>query len=326
MLHTYLTTSWGLGYPIIGAPMAFVGRGRLARSVSGVGGLGMIGIGSTESVDFLMQEVAVARGSNEMRFGIGMHAWAMEKRPDLLEAAIEARPFLISLSFGSPAPYVERIHRHGILLATQVNSRAEAIQAEQDGIDLIVAQGAEAGGHVSGQVSMLPLLQAVLDAVRVPVLAAGGIASPRGVAAALAAGAAGVWVGTALLASPECENTEQARERVVQARETDTILTRAFDVAQGLAWPPQYPGRALRNRFTDQWHDHITTLPQDDKARQQLKQAIADKNYDLAYIYAGQAVGLITGQHPAGEVVRSLGEGAERLLRERCALLFEEEN
>lgn len=322
MLHTYLTTSWGLRYPIIGAPMAFVGRGRLARAVSEAGGLGMIGIGSTEAVEFLMQEVAVARGSDQMRFGIGMHAWAMEKRPDLLEAAIEAQPFLISLSFGSPAPYVERIHRHDILLATQVNSRAEAIQAERDGIDLIVAQGAEAGGHVSGQVSTLPLLQAVLDAVRVPVLAAGGIASPRGVAAALAAGAEGVWVGTALLASPECENTEQARVRIVQARETDTILTRAFDVAQGLAWPPQYPGRALRNRFTAQWHDHIDTLPQASEARQQLKQAIADKNYDLAYIYAGQSVGLITSQYPAAEVVRSLGEGAERLLRERCALLL----
>ncbi len=98
-----------------------------------------------------------------------------------------------------------------------------------------MVQGTEAGGHVTGQVSALPLLQAVLDAVQVPVLAAGGIASPRGVAAALAAGAEGVWVGSALLASPECENTEQVRARIVQAQETDTILTRAFDVAQGLA-------------------------------------------------------------------------------------------
>ena len=175
--------------------------------------------------------------------GSGCDAWAIQRRPDLLDAAIEARPFLISLSFGSPAPYVERLHQHGILLATQVNTGAEAIQAVRDGVDLIVAQGTEAGGHVTGQVSTLPLLQAVLDVVQVPVLAAGGIASPRGVAAALAAGAEGVWVGTTLLASPECENTEDARMRILQAQETDTVLTRAFDVAQGLAWPPQYPGR-----------------------------------------------------------------------------------
>lgn len=323
MLHTYLTTTWRLRYPIIGAPMAYVGRGRLAHAVSHAGGLGMFGIGSTESVAFLAQEAAVARGNDRARFGIGMHAWAIEKRPDLLDAAIEANPFLISLSFGSAASYVKRLHQHGILLATQVNSRAEAMQAERDGVDLIVAQGMEAGGHVTGEVSTLPLLQAVLDAVRVPVLAAGGIASPRGVAAALAAGAEGVWVGTALLASPECENTEQARARLVQAQETETILTRAFDVAQGLAWPPEYPGRALRNHFTDQWHSRIDALPQEAEARQQLAEAIASKNYDLAQIYAGEAVGLVTRQQPAGDVIQNLGEGAERLLRDRSALLLE---
>jgi len=303
--------------------MAYVGRGRLAHAVSQAGGLGMIGIGSTESVDFLAREAAIARGTDQLRFGIGMHAWAIEKRPDLLEAAIEANPFLISLSFGSPAPYVEKLHQHGIVLATQVNTRADAMQAARDGVDLIVVQGTEAGGHVTGQVSTLPLLQAVLDAVQVPVLVAGGIASPRGVAAALAAGAEGVWVGTALLASPECENAEQARARIVQAGETDTILTRAFDVAQGLAWPAQYPGRALRNRFTDQWHSQIDALPQANEARQQLAEAIASKNYDLAYIYAGEAVGLVTRQQSAADVIQHLGDGAERLLRDRFAMLLE---
>ncbi len=215
------------------------------------------------------------------------------------------------------------MHQRGILLATQVNTRTEAIQAARDGVDLIVVQGTEAGGHVTGQVSMLPLLQAALEAVQVPVLAAGGIASPRRMAAALAAGAEGVWVGTALLASPECENTEAARERIVQAQETDTILTRAFDVAQGLAWPPQYPGRALRNRFTDECQSHIDALPQAKEARQQLAEAIASKNYDLAYIYAGQAVGLVTRQQSAADVIQHLGEGAERLLRERSSLLLE---
>src|SRR5215472_7984730 len=322
MLHSYLTTSWLLRYPIIGAPMAYVGRGRLARAVSQAGGLGMIGIGSTESVDFLAREAAIARGTDQMRFGIGMHAWAIEKRPDLLDAAIEANPFLISISFGSTAPYVERLHQHGIRLATQVNTRTEAKQAEQDGVDLIVVQGTEAGGHVTGQVSTLPLLQAVLDAVQLPVLVAGGIASPRGVAAALAAGAEGVWIGTVLLASPECENTDQARSLIVQAQETDTILTRAFDVAQGLAWPSQYPGRALRNRFTDQWHSHIDALPQASEACQQLKEAIANKSYDLAYIYAGEAVGLVTQQQTAADVIQHLGEGAEQVLRERSSTLL----
>lgn len=326
MLRTFLTTSWQLRYPVIGAPMAYVGRGRLAHAVSLAGGLGMLGIGSTESVDFLRQEAAIAHGAEHLRFGIGLHGWALDRRPDLLEAAIEARPFLLSISFGSPAPYVERVHRAGILLAAQVHSRVEALQAVQAGVDLLVVQGSEAGGHTGQEVSTLPLLQAVLDAVSVPVVAAGGIASPRGVAAALAAGAEGVWIGTALLASPECEHTAQARERIIQAQETETVLTRAFDIAQRLAWPAQYPGRALRNSFTDRWHAHGEQLFESEEAGQQLKEAIASKNYDLAFIYAGEAVGLVNHQQPAGEVVQQLGEGAERLLRTRLSSLLTRED
>jgi NAD(P)H-dependent flavin oxidoreductase YrpB (nitropropane dioxygenase family) len=125
-------------------------------------------------------------------------------------------------------------------------------------------------------------LQTVLEAVEVPVIAAGGIASARGVAAALAAGAEGVWVGTCLLASPECENSEQARSRLVQAQETDTTVTRVFDVAQGLSWPARYPGRALRNRFTEQWDAQIGALSQATDARQQLAEAVASENYDFS--------------------------------------------
>ena len=189
MLHTYLTTSWHLRYPIIGAPMAGIGRGRLARAVSEAGGLGMIGIGSTESVELIAREAAIARGTDQGRFGIGLMAWAIESRPELLDTAIEASPFLIAISFGSPAPYVEKVRQHGILLATQVHSHAEAVRVAQAGVDLLVTQGVEAGGHHSRQMSTLPLLQSVLDSVQVPILAAGGIASPRGVTAALAAGA-----------------------------------------------------------------------------------------------------------------------------------------
>src|SRR5215472_7854914 len=319
MLHSYLTTSWLLRYPIIGAPMAGIGRGRLARAVSQAGGLGMIGIGSTESVERIVREAAIARGTDQGRFGIGLMAWAIERRPELLDAAIDAAPFLIAISFGAPAPYVERLHQHDILLATQVHSHAEAVRVAQAGADLIVVQGMEAGGHHGRQVSTLPLLQSVLDSVQVPVLAAGGIASPRGVAAALAAGAEGVWVGTCLLASPECENTERARSRLVQAQDTDTILTRAFDVAQGLAWPAYYPGRALRNRFTDQWDHQVDALAQDQGAQKQLAEAIAQQNYDLAPIYAGEAVGMVRRVLPAGEVIRQLGDGAERLLHDRCS-------
>lgn len=314
MLNTTLTTSWHLRYPIIGAPMAGASAGRLAHAVSQAGGLGMIGVGSQTPVEFIAREAAIARGQDQTRFGIGLMAWALEKRPELLDAALQAQPFLISISFGSPVPYVERVHRQGILLATQIHSQAEALEAAQAGVDLVVAQGAEAGGH-TGQVSTLPLLQIVLEAVQTPVVAAGGIASPRGVAAALAAGAQGVWVGTCLLAALESATSEQARERIVQAQETETTLTRVFDLAQGLAWPEQFPGRALRNRFTEAWDARPEEVPAAAQARQALAEAIKQRDYDLAVIYAGQAVGLVTRQQPAGDIIRSLGDGAEHLLR-----------
>lgn len=325
MLHTTLTTSWHLQYPILGAPMAGVGGGRLAHAVSQAGGLGMFGVGSQTPVEFIKREAAFARGEEQGRFGIGLMAWVLETRPELLEAAIQAQPFLISISFGSPAPYVKHLHQQGILVATQVHSRAEALEAAQAGVDLLVAQGTEAGGH-TGQVSTLPLLQLVLEAVETPVVAAGGIASPRGVVAALAAGAQGVWVGTCLLASSESGASESARARLLQAQETETTLTRVFDLAQGFAWPEQFPGRALRNRFTQEWDTHPEKLLADAQARQHLADAIKRRDYEVAVLYAGQAVGLVTQQQPAGDIIRGLGDGAEHLLRTQCQKLLEDDS
>jgi nitronate monooxygenase len=323
MLHTTLTTGWHLRYPIIGAPMAGVSGGRLARSVSEAGGLGMLGVGSQTPIEFITREAAIARGEDQERFGIGLMAWAVERRPELLDAAIRAHPFLISISFGSPAPYVKQLHEQGILVATQVHSRVEALEATAADVDLVVVQGTEAGGH-TGQVSTLPLLQIVLEAVEIPVVAAGGIASPRGVAAALAAGAQGVWVGTVLLAALESETSEAARNHLIQAEETETTLTRVFDLAQGLAWPEQFPGRALRNRFTEEWDAHPEALPADVQARKHLIEAIKERDYEVAFIYAGQAVGLLTQQQPAGTIIRDLGDGAEDMLRGRCQVLLED--
>lgn len=319
MIVTPLTDRLGLTYPVVGAPMAGVGHGRLAAAVSDAGGLGMVGVGSTATADFVTREAEVAAAGGRLRFGIGLMAWSLAERPELLDATLAGRPALVAVSFGDPAAYVERIHDTGALVASQVQDVASARQAERAGVDFVVAQGTDAGGH-TGRVGTLPLLQLVLDAVGVPVLAAGGIATPRGVAAALAAGAAGVWVGTPLIASPESEHDETARRRIVEAVETDTVLTSVFDRALGIGWPAEYAGRALRNRFSDTWHGRDDAI--DEPARRSLRQARTDGDYDTAYIYAGQGVGAVTSVRPAGDVVRELGEGAERLLRERAEQLL----
>lgn len=321
MLHTYLTDDWGLRYPIISAPMAGVAGGRLARAVSEAGGLGMIGVGSRTPTDFIQREAALA-GEDGVRFGVGLMAWAIEERPELLATAIEVQPYLVSISFGSPAPYVDRLHAAGIRVATQVQDRDGALDAAEAGVDLVVAQGTEAGGH-TGQVSTLPLLQIVLDSVTVPVVAAGGIGSARGLAAVLAAGAQGAWIGTAFLASDEAMNGPEARERILAARETETILTHAFDRGQSLAWPERYPGRALRNAFTERWHGHEQELAEHPDEMDQLARAQKERNYDIANIYAGEAIGLVEQERPAGAVVHELGSGAEALLRERSERLLQ---
>lgn len=328
MLHTLLTAAWDLRLPVISAPMAGSAYGRLARAVTAAGGLGMIGVGYGADVATIAAESAVARGDDDARFGIGLMVWALERRPELLDAAIAERPFAISLSFGDPTPLVPRLHDAGIRVATQVNSGAHAARALDAGVDLIVAQGTESGGH-TGQVATLPLLQVVLDVMerrgalgKVLVLAAGGVASARGMAAVLAAGADGAWIGTALLASPEATVNDAARDRILRARETDTALTRAFDVAQGLPWPKEHPGRALVNAFTERWTGHEDELPRHPDAVALYQQGVRQNDYGRAHLYAGQSVGLVERARPVGEILSDVCGGAELILRSRVPNLI----
>ncbi|HEY7144489.1 MAG TPA: nitronate monooxygenase [Streptosporangiaceae bacterium] len=314
MLRTGLTERFSLSVPIVSAPMAGVAGGRLAAAVSAAGGLGMIGVGSTSPAEKILAEAEIARKAGG-RFGIGLMAWALPGVPGQFDATVSAAPDLVSVSFGDYQPWANRLHEAGIAVATQVGDVQSARSAAAHGVDLIVARGAEAGGHGHDRAGTLPLLQAVLDAVDVPVLAAGGIATARGLAAVLAAGAAGAWLGTALMASTEAATSPAARQRLLAADETSTIYTRVFDIAQHIAWPPEYGGRALANEFTRSWAGREEELAADETASTQLAAARERQDYQVAGIYAGQGVGMVTRQRPAGEVVAGLAAGAEELLR-----------
>lgn len=241
-------------------------------------------------------------------------AWALADRPDQFDAAVEAGPALVSVSFGAVEPWVGRLHTLGIPAATQAGDSEEARVAAACGIDVLVARGSEAGGHGRDRVATLPLLQSVLDIVDVPVIAAGGIATGRGLAAVLAAGAAGAWVGTALIACPEAINSPAARARALAASETDTRYTTVFDVAQGIGWPPGYPGRALANDFWRRWSGREDELAANPDAGEQLAAARRTADHDIAYIYAGQGVGLLGQERSAAAVVANLAAEAEVLL------------
>ncbi|RZU33583.1 NAD(P)H-dependent flavin oxidoreductase [Blastococcus saxobsidens] len=317
MIRTALTRLLSLGTPVIGAPMAGVSGGALAAAVSRGGGLGMIGVAGNHSAGFVAEQCAIPAG---LPFGVGLMAWVLDDRPDLLEATIAARPTLVSVSFGDPGPYVAPLHDAGIAVATQVNTVADVQRAVAAGVDLVVAQGSEAGGH-TGHRATLPLLQEVLTLTDLPVVAAGGIATGRGMAAVLAAGAAGVWIGTPLLACPEGLNSPAARARVRAAAGEETVLTRAFDVAQRLAWPARWPGRALVNEFSRAWHGREDALEHDDDASRRVVEARKSDDLEHAPLYAGESVGLVTEERSATDVVRTLTQDAEQALRKVPDLL-----
>jgi nitronate monooxygenase len=322
MLKTPLTERWGLRYPIVNAPMTPAAGGTLARAVSDAGGLGMMGVSETWTAADLELHCRTARTDDPRRkFGIGFIGWALERQPNLLDTAIEQCPHLISISFLDPAPYARKIHANGILLAAQVQSRIDAEVALRAGADVLIAQGTEAGGH-TGDVSTLLILQIVLGLTDGPVLAAGGIATAAGLAAVLAAGAAGAWVGTPFLLAAEADVSDAARARISAADETETILTGLFDDLQHLPWPKRFRGRVLRNEFAARWHGREAEAVDNPALVEAYREAKRTGNFDIAHIPAGQSAGLVTGPVTAAHVIQRLGEGAERLLRRRFAELL----
>jgi nitronate monooxygenase len=325
MLNTELTRasgSWGLRHPLVQAPVVGVAGASLAAAVSAAGGLGMIGVGSATPLDWITKEAAVARQRG--RFGFGLMAWALARRPELLDAALAEQPFAVSISFGEPAPYVVRAHAAGVRVVSQVQNAEYARQAVAAGVDALVVQGTEAGGH-TGSVGTLPLLQIVLpigEAAGIPVIAAGGIASGRGIAGVLAMGAAGVWLGTRFVASAEAQGSEAARQAIVQANEIETVHTHVFDIVQELPWPDPFPGRALRNDFTARWHGREQELRANlPEVRPDFETARGRGDLSQGFTYAGQAVGLIDRVEPAAAIIARLMAEAEATLA-RSASLF----
>lgn len=302
----------GLTAPIVNAPMGGAAGGRLAAAVSRAGGLGMIGMGSSATAAALTAERAHV-AALDRPFGIGLVHWVAAAEPALLDVALQAQPALLAVSFGDDWSWVRRAHDAGVAVAAQVADVDGARRAAGEGADVVVARGADGGGHGEPRMGTLPLLAEVLDAVDVPVLAAGGIASARGLAAVLAAGASGAWLGTVFAVCTEALTPAAARERLLAAPGDATVTTRAFDVALQYPWPVHLPERVLRNDFVDRYDGREDAIEAD--ARAELTAAVSAGDYRRAPINAGQGVGMVRASRPAAEVIADLCAGAERLLR-----------
>jgi nitronate monooxygenase len=218
------------------------------------------------------------------------------------------------LSFGDPRPFAGLVRDAGAKLIVQVTSLDEARQALDVGADVIVAQGLEAGGH-GGRRSTLPFVPSVVDlAGPVPVLAADGIADGRGLAAALVLGAAGALIGTRFIASSEALARAAVKEALVKGHGEDTESTRVHDIATGVPWPQQYPGRAIRNAFGDRWRGREAELAADAGALRRYREAVAADDPDAVPVWAGEDIDLIHEIEPAGAIVATLAADAESAL------------
>jgi nitronate monooxygenase len=302
---TWLTRRLGIDVPLIQAPMARVSDGPMAAAVSAAGALGMVAFGPSATARDVAGQAGVAAEAGRP-YGIGLMAWALERDAAPLDAALETDAALVSVSFGAFEEPVRRVKEAGKVVTTQVGNVDEARRAERAGVDFVVARGREGGGHGRDDLGTLPLLQLVLDAVDVPAVAAGGIATARGVAAVLAAGAVGAWVGTAFLCCRESSFPAASRERLIAAEADATAYGRVFDVAMRAAWPAEFGGRALRNRFFDEWEGREQELARDDEALRRYAEAQQRGDFDVAVIYAGQGAALLRAETSAAEVVASL--------------------
>lgn len=322
MLQTRLCELFGVTHPIINAPMAGPAKAELAAAVAEAGGLGLIG-GSSGDPAWLRQQIRDVRARTDRPFGVGFIT-CQPGIDALLATAIAERVPVIAHSFADPTPHVRAAHAAGILVLAQVQSVAQAVRAAQAGVDAITAQGVEAGGHTGMSSATLPLVPAVLDAVGdVPVVAAGGIADGRGLAAVLMLGAEGAWIGTRFAASRESAGSEWGKARIVQAGTDDTVLTKVYDVISGAAFPAGIADRVLQNTYTRTWHGREQELLQDrDGWRHRLEDAAQHGDAEYAAVRAGNAAGLVNAIEPAGDILRRIVAEAEAILRARPGQLL----
>jgi nitronate monooxygenase len=314
----------GIELPIVQAPVGGITTPGLVAAVSEAGGLGMLSITWREP-DALRALLRETRALTDRPFGVNL---VLEWDPaERLAIALEEGVRIVSFFWGDPAPWVEQVHAARALVLHTVASAEEARRSAEAGVDVVVAQGWEAGGHVWGQVSTLALVPRVVDAVApTPVVAAGGITDGRGLAAVLALGAGAAWMGTRFLLAEEAAAHPHYQERLIAAGETDTVYNTVFDVG----WP-NAPLRSLRNVTWETWRaagepspgerpgegELIATGEEGSPVARYSNDAPvtgASGDIEAMALYAGQGVGLVQRRQPAGEIVREVAAEAIQTL------------
>jgi len=311
-------------YPVFQAGMGFVAHAELAAAVSNAGGLGCLGSGSMTAQE-LKDQIRLCRDLTDRPFAVDILFAEVKADPNarevvrytgnvqrLIDVTFEEKVPVIVSGLGSPAGIVDQAHKDGVVVMSLCGNVKQARKLEASGIDVIIAQGHEAGGH-TGRIGTLTLVPQIADAVRVPVLAAGGIADGRGLVAALALGAEGIWMGTRFIATVEAYAHVNYKNRILEIDEEGTTITRCHSGK---------PCRLIRNQFTDSWvgrESEIQPFPlQSMRVGFKLAQvARYEGRTEEGGLACGQSAGMIASIKPAAQVVRDVMEEAEAAVRER---------
>jgi nitronate monooxygenase len=319
-LKTRFTERFGIEHPVMLAPMDQVASGTLAAAVTQAGGLGMIGGGYGDSQ--WLEKAFTDAGNHPV--GVGFITWSVLKQADnreypsveaVVQQAIAQSPALMMVSFGDAEPIVAAAKHADIPVCWQIQRLSQARQALDAGVDMIVVQGQEAGGHGMDR-GLMSLLPAVRDLAGPEplLLAAGGIADGRGLASALMLGADGGMMGTRFWASTEASGSNKAKAVIADTGGDDTVRTKVFDIARNVDWPDYYTGRVVHNAFSRQHHPQIDALARSPSAPREHYNSSDPDDYATRVVIAGEAADLIDSVRPVADIIDDSVEQAAQLL------------
>jgi len=306
-MKTRITELLGCEYPLIQGGMAWVAEHTLASAVSNAGGIGIIAGGSAP-IDYLRDQIRKCKEKTDKPFGVNIMLMS-PNADDLSQLVIDEGVRLVTTGAGNPGKYVSAWKQAGVKVIPVVPSVALAKRMERAGADAVIAEGTESGGHI-GENTTMCLVPQVVDAVEIPVIAAGGIADGRGVAASFMLGAEGVQIGTRFLASEECQIHPTFKELVINAKDTDTIVTGRYT---------GHPCRNVKTKFTKKLAvgEKDGTLTPDEFEKLTvgaLRRAVVDGDVESGSFLCGAIAGMVNDIKPCSEIVKEIMEQAEKLL------------
>ncbi|QSQ09846.1 Nitronate monooxygenase [Koleobacter methoxysyntrophicus] len=311
MFHTEICDILGIEYPILQGGMAWVATGELAAAVSNGGGLGIIGAGNAPP-DIVEKEIKKAKSLTNKPFGVNVY-YMSPFVDEVIDVVIKEKVSVITTGAGNPGKHIDRLKEAGVKIIPVVASVALARRLERMGVDAIIAEGMECGGHI-GDLTTMALVPQVVDAVNVPVIAAGGIADGRGLAAAFMLGAKGVQMGTRFICSEECTVHDNYKMAIIKAKDRETVVT---------GRTTGHPVRVLKNKLSRQF-ELLEKQGADIKQLEELgtgklKSAAIDGDVETGSLMAGQIAGLIDNIMPAGRIIHGIIKEAEEIIKKLAA-------